>query len=106
MPGAVTSTTRLSLTLLLGLLPAILCGQASPKPDPSAQAHGSQTPAATAQQTAGAEAGLPVNFERHTGDLDEMVKRGSIRALVFYSRSGFFYVNGQPAGVVSSSNPL
>ncbi len=28
-----------------------------------------------------------------------MVKRGSIRALVLYSRSGFFYVNGQPEGI-------
>ncbi len=43
--------------------------------------------------------GLPVNFERHTGDLDAMVKRGSIRALVLYSRSGFFYVDGKPEGI-------
>ncbi len=43
--------------------------------------------------------GLPLNFERHTGDLDEMVKRGTIRALVLYSRSGFFYVDGKPEGI-------
>jgi len=43
--------------------------------------------------------GLPLNFERHTGDLDAMVKRGSIRALVLYSRSGFFYVDGKPEGI-------
>jgi arylsulfatase A-like enzyme len=43
--------------------------------------------------------GLPLNFARHTGDLDEMVKRGSIRALVLYSRSGFFYVDGKPEGI-------
>ena len=43
--------------------------------------------------------GLPLNFERHTGDLDAMVKRGSIRALVLYSRSGFFYVEGKPEGI-------
>jgi membrane-bound lytic murein transglycosylase MltF len=43
--------------------------------------------------------GLPLNFERHTGDLDEMVRRGSIRALVLYSRSGFFYVDGKPEGI-------
>jgi membrane-bound lytic murein transglycosylase MltF len=42
---------------------------------------------------------LPLNFERHTGDLDEMVKRGTIRALVLYSRSGFFYVDGKPEGI-------
>ena len=28
-----------------------------------------------------------------------MVKRGSIRALVLYNRSGFFYVNGKPEGI-------
>ncbi len=43
--------------------------------------------------------GLPVNFERHAGDLDEMVKRGTIRALVVYSRSGFFYIDGKPEGI-------
>ncbi len=45
------------------------------------------------------DAGLPLSFERHTGDLDEMVKRGNIRALVLYSRSGFFYVDGRPEGI-------
>jgi membrane-bound lytic murein transglycosylase MltF len=43
--------------------------------------------------------GLPMSFERHTGDLDEMVRRGSIRALVLYSRSSFFYVDGRPQGL-------
>jgi len=45
------------------------------------------------------DAGLPLNFQRHTGDLDDMVKRGSIRALVLYSRSSFFYVDGRPQGL-------
>ncbi len=45
------------------------------------------------------DVGLPLNFQRHTGDLDDMVKRGSIRALVLYSRSSFFYVDGRPAGL-------
>ena len=43
--------------------------------------------------------GLPLNFARHTDDLDAMVKRRNIRALVLYSRSGFFYVNGRPQGI-------
>jgi membrane-bound lytic murein transglycosylase MltF len=42
---------------------------------------------------------LPLNFARSTGDLDEMEKRQTIRALVMYSRSGFFYVNGRPEGI-------
>jgi membrane-bound lytic murein transglycosylase MltF len=43
--------------------------------------------------------GLPLTFARDTGDLNSMVKHHRIRALVFYSRTGFFYVNGRPAGV-------
>jgi ABC-type amino acid transport substrate-binding protein len=42
---------------------------------------------------------LPLNFERHTGDLDGMVGRHEIRALVVYSQSGFFYDAGQPEGI-------
>ncbi len=59
-------------------------------------------PAASAANKTPAQSGvsgLPLNFARHTGDLDEMVKRGSIRALVLYSRSGFFYVDGKPEGI-------
>jgi membrane-bound lytic murein transglycosylase MltF len=54
-------------------------------------------PAYAAPQTGAGS--LPLNFERHTDDLDAMVKRGTIRALVLYSRSGFFYVNGRPQGI-------
>ena len=42
---------------------------------------------------------LPVTFERHTGDLDSMLKRRRVRALVVYSRSGFFYDKGRPKGI-------
>ena len=43
--------------------------------------------------------GLPLTFARETGDLKSMVKRHRIRALVFYSRTGFFYINGRPQGI-------
>jgi membrane-bound lytic murein transglycosylase MltF len=48
---------------------------------------------------------LPLNFERHTDDLDGMVKRKTIRALVLYSysRTGFFYVDGRPQGIYYES---
>jgi ABC-type amino acid transport substrate-binding protein len=49
--------------------------------------------------TASNQASLPLNFERHTGDLDEMEKRKTIRALVLYSHTGFFYVDGRPEGI-------
>ena len=58
------------------------------------------TPASSEQSTRGSnQVALPLNFERHTGDLGEMVKRHTIRALVLYSRSGFFYVDGRPQGI-------
>ncbi len=52
----------------------------------------------TSSQTS-RDSGLPLNFARHTDDLDAMVKEGTIRALVLYSRTGFFYVNGRPEGI-------
>ena len=59
-----------------------------------------QSQRATEQPKAQApDSGLPIDFERHTGDLDDMVKSGSIRALVLYSRSSFFYVDGRPQGL-------
>jgi membrane-bound lytic murein transglycosylase MltF len=57
-----------------------------------------QSSASTSQQTP-EQLALPLTFARDTGDLDAMVKRGTIRALVLYSRTGFFYVDGQPMGI-------
>ena len=42
---------------------------------------------------------LPITFERRVGDLDGMLKRHEIRALVVPSRSGFFYDKGHPQGI-------
>jgi membrane-bound lytic murein transglycosylase MltF len=41
---------------------------------------------------------LPLRFARHTGDLDEMIKRRRIRALLIINPISFFYVHGKPAG--------
>ena len=57
-----------------------------------------QSSAATPHPTTDQSA-LPLTFARETGDLDAMVKRGTIRALVLYSRTGFFYVDGKPEGI-------
>ena len=43
---------------------------------------------------------LPLNFSKHTGDLDEMVKRRNIRAIVMLNPVAFFYDQGQPHGVM------
>jgi membrane-bound lytic murein transglycosylase MltF len=46
---------------------------------------------------------LPLHFEHHTGDLDEMVKRRYIRALVILNPIGFFYDKGRPRGAIYES---
>ena len=43
---------------------------------------------------------LPAPFGLHTDDLDAMVKRQNIRALVMINPIGFFYDSGQPMGVM------
>ena len=53
----------------------------------------------TAHPSGTPQAALPLTFERHTDDLDGMIQRKTIRALVLYSRTGFFYVNGRPEGI-------
>ena len=45
----------------------------------------------------------PLNFDKHTGDLDEMVKRKNIRALVMLNPVAFFYDQGQPHGIMYES---
>jgi membrane-bound lytic murein transglycosylase MltF len=52
---------------------------------------------ATAPNNTGGLA-LPLNFAKHTGDLDDMMKRRAIRALVLINPIGFFYKNGLPKG--------
>ena len=41
---------------------------------------------------------LPAPFGRHTDDLDGMMRRRQVRALVMINPIGFFYSNGQPMG--------
>src|SRR5208282_5159733 len=43
---------------------------------------------------------LPLNLQRHTGDLADMVKRRTIRALVILNPISFFYDNGLPQGLM------
>jgi membrane-bound lytic murein transglycosylase MltF len=74
------------LLLVFFLVAAWMPGRAQSVPD-------------TAHPSGSSQAALPLTFERHTDDLDDMVKRKTIRALVLYSRTGFFYVNGRPEGI-------
>ncbi|MGO9302287.1 MAG: transglycosylase SLT domain-containing protein [Candidatus Korobacteraceae bacterium] len=93
----IASAQERVLALLLAFSLLVACGttQAAVQAPPThpAAASASKTPPQPATS------GLPVNFERHTGDLDAMVKSQNIRALVLYSHSSFFYVNGKPEGI-------
>ena len=94
--------------LVLGLLFFVIHGNAEAMASPfhvsfpseAATARSQSVPASSRESSpASGQAAFPLNFERHTGDLDEMVKRQTIRALVLYSRAGFFYVDGRPEGI-------
>jgi membrane-bound lytic murein transglycosylase MltF len=50
--------------------------------------------------TATAEVALPLHYDKHTDDLDGMVKQRNIRALVLINPIGFFYDKGQPRGAI------
>jgi membrane-bound lytic murein transglycosylase MltF len=71
----------------------------------SIAAAAAEPPAAAASVTAGTQstsgaANLWAPFGLHTDDLDAMVKRRNIRALVLINPIGFFYDNGQPMGIM------
>ena len=46
------------------------------------------------------DSALPMPFGRHTDDLEGMLQRQNIRALVMINPIGFFYDSGQPMGVM------
>lgn len=90
MSGNYIASSRRGARLVL-LLVLVFFGSATA---PAAGAQSVSPDSAAPDQQA-----LPLNFVRHTDDLDAMVKRKTIRALVLYSRTGFFYVDGRPAGI-------
>ncbi len=101
----------LCIPLAWALLALVGCSStpapASTPPAPSQQSTASPPPPQTTPNLDTADAGttrqstalaLPKNFGRATGDWDQIVKRGSLRALVLNNRTGFFYDKGRPRG--------
>jgi len=76
---------------------------AEPAPTPAQQDAAlvpTEQAVAVAQQGGkGAGLVLPVNFKKNTGDLDAMVQRRAIRALILINPISFFYKNGLPKGI-------
>lgn len=65
---------------------------------PSEAAPSAVVPEGSGEATKGTLS-LPTGFGKRTGDLDEMVKQRSIRALLIVNPIGFFYKEGHPQGI-------
>jgi membrane-bound lytic murein transglycosylase MltF len=92
--------------LLSALLLLIACGKKEAAP-PANTEHAKQQAAPTSPASSPDEPPAPSSdiklgpaFARRTGDLDEMVKRRNIRALVLLNPISFFYAKGLPRGVM------
>jgi membrane-bound lytic murein transglycosylase MltF len=95
---------RIRLVTTLAISAVTLSQFAAMRSQGVAQVESIHQPAAESPQKAApqsiASLELPITFERHLGDLDGMVQRCQIRALVVPSRSGFFYDEGHPRGIL------
>jgi len=111
-----TTLTRLGRLLpvlcVCSLILVVACGKkqeasAPAKPEPSAAPQQTGAPAQEASAAVSQDDPpppnammLPVNFNKHTGDLDDMVKSRNIRAIVMINPVSFFYDQGKPKGVM------
>jgi membrane-bound lytic murein transglycosylase MltF len=110
--GAFSSNVLAGTALATLFLCLTACSSKSKSPEPTPSAPKTQAvlePAAASLETTDADASqestvlaLPTTGRR-TGDWDEIVKRGYIRALLVYTKSGFFYDKGRPRGIVADA---
>lgn len=84
---------KVSRLLVLALSVTVLAGCKQK----ASQQQTAQT--STPQQTASAPVKLGAPFGRHTDDLDQILKRRNLRAIVILNPTGFFYDNGHPMGM-------
>ena len=89
------AVSKLALCLAAWLSVLIASATTGQQLSPSAT-----VPSAPQATSSASVTSLPAPFGRHTDDLDGMVKRQNIRALVIVNPIGFFYDNGQPMGVM------
>ncbi len=94
--------------LLFVIIPLIACGKKEATPTAGGEQAKRQTLAEPASPVSSPDEppapsstiALPMGLGRRTGDLDEMVKHRTIRALVLLNPIGFFYDKGLPKGVM------
>ena len=99
-------TSFVEFTVLLCALTMCACRperieqpRAGGSSQPSAQSSGAPPAQGTEQDQDTDSEDLQVRLEPHKGDLDEMDKRGRVRALVSFNKVGFFFDNGRPRGM-------
>jgi len=85
---------RVSVVALLAVTFLAGCKQKESL-QPTAQSTTSSTP----QQTALDSVKMAAPFGRHMDDLDQILKRRNLRAIVVLNPTGFFYDNGHPMGM-------
>lgn len=93
---------RFIKTVVLGILITIFfaaCGQ-QPMPSQSRASSTADTSTQPAKPLTTAVVTVPSPFGIHTDDLDGMLQRRNIRALVVLDPIDFFYDNGQPMGAM------
>jgi ABC-type amino acid transport substrate-binding protein len=98
-----SSLRALLLAIVCVALLLIACGKKEAAPQGTDQTKRQGAASGPTSSTATNALLLPLHFEHHTGDLDEMVKRRNIRALVILNPIGFFYDKGQPRGAIYES---
>lgn len=90
---------------LLALFLLAACQKQSVAPTSTEQAKQQETPPPSISSdglptASSSTVSLPMTFTRDTGDLDAMMKRRRIRALVILNPVGFFYDKGHPRGAM------
>jgi hypothetical protein len=90
-----------ALAIVCVALLLIACGKKEARPQGTDQTKQQGAASGPTSSTATNALLLPLHFEHHTGDLDEMVKRRNIRALVILNPIGFFYDKGRPRGAIN-----
>jgi len=94
---------RVRLIFALTVATVFAVGFAATQSQGTSHSEPKQQPAATTPRNEASQSSatleLPITFEKRVGDLDGMVKRRQIRALVVPSHSGFFYDKGHPQGI-------
>ena len=98
--GTYGPTGRFSVFLFIFLTSLFFLGGCRSKVSDKTQPGSPQSPSAPARTLRpDSNAKVATTFEQWTGDLDGMIQRRKIRALVVYSKSSFFYDKGHPKGI-------